>query len=146
MQQHQEPPPCRDLAGRAERVPLEQGQTSSAATTAVAASIAPSTTVTEEDYYEDEVDENQNYVQPPAPQPPGRPHANNGNVRAPPQVRDHDHLPKLKLNIPPFEGRYVPNIYLTWELETEQRFRCLQYPEERRVPAAVCAFTSSACV
>ena len=50
------------------------------------------------------------------------------------------------MNIPPFEGRYVPDIYLTWELETEQRFTCLQYPEERRVPAAVCAFTSFACV
>ena len=85
--------------------------------------MAPAADVEEDDYvgdYEDEVDQNQNYVQPPAPQPPGCPHANNGNVRAPPQVRDHDHLPKLKLNIPPFEGRYVPDIYLTWELETEQ--------------------------
>ena len=41
-------------------------------------------------------------------------------------------------------GRYVPDIYLTWELETEQRFTCLQYPEERRVAAALCAFTSLA--
>ena len=49
------------------------------------------------------------------------------------------------MNTPPFEGRYVPDIYLTWELETEQRFTCLQYPE-RRVPTAVCAFTSFACV
>ena len=72
--------------------------------------------------YENEVDQNQNYVQPPAPAL-GRPHANNHNGRALPQVRDHDHLPKLKLNIPPFEGRYVPDIYLTWELETEQRFK-----------------------
>ena len=87
--------------------------------------MAPATAAAEEDDdyagdYEDEVDQNQNYVQPPAPQPPGRPHANNHNGRASPQVRDHDHLPKLKLNIPPFEGRYVPDIYLTWELETEQ--------------------------
>ena len=51
----------------------------------------------------------------------------------------------MKLNIPPFDGRYVPDIYLTWDLETEQRLTCLQYPEERRVPAAVCAFTSFAC-
>ena len=50
------------------------------------------------------------------------------------------------MNIPSFEGRYVPDIYLTWELETEQRFTCLQYPEERRVAAVVCAFTSFACV
>ena len=32
------------------------------------------------------------------------------------------------MNIPPFEGRYVPDIYLTWELETEQRFTCYNIP------------------
>ena len=78
--------------------------------------MAPAADEEEDDYagdYQDEVDQNQNYVQPPTP---GRPHANNRNGRAtlPAQVRDHDHLPKLKLNIPPFEGRYVPDIYLTW--------------------------------
>ena len=50
------------------------------------------------------------------------------------------------MDIPSFEGRYIPDVYLTWELETEQRFTCLQYPEERLVAAAVCAFTSFACV
>ena len=131
--------------GRALRIPLEPGQNSGAA---VDASVAPAAIAEVEDHYEDEVDQNQNYVQPPAPPPPGRPHAyhRNGRAAEPPQVRDHDHLPKLKLNIPPFEGRYVPDIYLTWEFETKQRFTCLQYPEERRVPAAVCAVTSFACV
>ena len=142
QQQHRLP----NQVGRAQRVPIEPGQTSGAAVPTIGASIAPAATVEVEDHYEDEVDQNQNYVQPPAPPPPGRPHANNGNCRAHPQVRDHDHLRKLKLNIPPFEGRYVPDIYLTWELETEQRFTCSQYPEERRVAAAVCAFTSFACV
>src|SRR3954470_14820882 len=121
LQQQQRLPPLRETAlRRASRVPLALGQTVGAA---VDTTVAPAADAEEDDYvgdYEDEVDQNQNYVQPPAPQPPGRPHANNGNVRAPPQVRDHDHLPKLKLNIPPFEGRYVPDIYLTWELETEQ--------------------------
>src|SRR3954467_3574564 len=147
LQQQQRLPPHRETTlRRATRVPLALGQPVGAA---VDTSVAPAADAEEDDYvgdYEDEVDQHQNYMQPPAPKPPGRPHANNGNVRAPPQVRDHDHLPKLKLNIPPFEGRYVPDIYLTWELETEQRFTCLQYPEERRVPAAVCAFTSFACV
>ena len=97
--------------------------------------MAPAADAEEEDYvgdYEDEVDQNQNYMQPPAL---GRPHAYNRNGRPapPPQVRDHDHVPKLKLNIPPFEGRYVPDIYLTWELQTEQRFTCLQYPEENEL-------------
>ena len=51
-----------------------------------------------EDHYEDEVDQNQHYVQPPPP-PLGRPHAyhRNGRAAQPPQVRDHEHLPKLKL-------------------------------------------------
>jgi len=149
LQQHKQPP-LHDPAGRAQRVPLEPGQTSGAAATAVDATIAPAATVVEEEYYEDAVDQNQNYVQPPAPPPPGHPHAYNRNGRVaapPPQVRDHDHITKLKLNIPPFEGRYVPDIYLTWELETEQRFTCLQYPEERHVvAAAVRAFTSFVCV
>src|SRR3990170_5794460 len=146
LQQQQQPPPRRETAlRRASHVPLEHGQTSGVAATAIDASVDPAA-VEQDDYvgdYEDEVDQNQNYVP-----PPGRPHANNRNGRPapPPQVRDHDHIPKLKLNIPPFEGRYVPDIYLTWELETEQRFTCLQYPEERWVAAAVCAFTSFACV
>ena len=111
--------------GRAQRVPIDPGQNSGAA---VDAYVAPAATAEVEDHYEDEVDQNQNYVQPPAPPPPGRPHAYHRNGRAAPPLEVHDHLPKLKLNIPPFEGRYVPDIYLTWELETEQRFTCLQYP------------------
>ena len=89
--------------GRALRIPLEPSENSGAA---VDASVAPAPTATAEveDHYKDEVDQNQNYVQPPAPPPPGRPHAYHRNGRAaPPEV--HDHLPKLKLNIPPFEGR-----------------------------------------
>ena len=149
QQQQQQPPSRREIALRkASRVPLLPGQPVGAV---VDTSVAPAAAEEEDDYvgdYEEEVDQNQNYVQQPAPQPPGCPHANNCNGKAAPhpQVRDHDHLPKLKLNIPPFEGRYVPDIYLTWELETEQRFTCLKYPEERRVAAALCAFTSFACV
>ena len=97
QQQQRRLPPCRKTAlRRASHVPLEPGQTVGAA---VDTSMAPAAADEEDDYageYEDEVDQNQNYVQPPAP---GRPHANNRNGRAalPAQVRDHDHLPKLKL-------------------------------------------------
>jgi hypothetical protein len=83
LQQHQPPPPRRDPVGRAQRVPLEPGQTSGTAATAVDASVALAATA-EEDHYEDEVDQNQNYVQPPAPPPLGRPHAYNRNGRAAP--------------------------------------------------------------
>jgi hypothetical protein len=54
----------------------------------------------------------------------------NRNARPPPRlVRDDEHVVKLKLNILPFEGRYNPDAYLTWELEVEQRFACLGYPK-----------------
>ena len=153
--QQQQLRPLPNQYGRAQRVPIVPGQNSGAAVTAVGASLAPATapagTQEDDEYagdYEDEVDQNQHYMQPPVPPPAGRPqvYIRNGRPAPPPQVRDDVHIPKLKLNIPPFEGRYVPDIYLTWELETEQRFTCLQYPEERRVAAAICAFTSFACV
>ena len=50
-----------------------------------------------------------------APPPSGRPHVynRNGGAPAPPQVRDYDHIPKLKLNIPSFEGRYIPDRHVS---------------------------------
>ena len=85
LPQQQQLPPRRETAlRRASRVLLQPGQTVGAA---VDTSVAPAADA-EDDYagdYEDEVDQNHNYMQ-----PPGRPHANNGNGRALPQVRDHD--------------------------------------------------------
>ena len=67
LQQQQRPLP--NQYGRAKRVPIETGQTSGAAATAVGASLAPATapagTQEDDEYagdYEDEVDQNQNYV------------------------------------------------------------------------------------
>jgi hypothetical protein len=45
------------------------------------------------------------------------------------------------LNIPPFDGRYNHDAYLTWELELEQHFACLCYPDHLRVSVATCEFT-----
>ncbi len=94
----------------------------------------------DDDYVEDTEDEGE-AVQ----HPLGRPRALNRNARAPP-VRDDDHVAKLKLVVPPFTGRYNPDAYLTWELEVEQRFACLNYPEDRRVAAATSEFTDFACI
>jgi hypothetical protein len=52
----------------------------------------------------------------------------------------------LKLNIPLFEDRYNHDAYLTWELEVEQRFACLRYPEHLRVSAATCENTDFASI
>ena len=120
QQQHRFP----NQVGRAQHVPIDPGQNSGAA---VDASVVPAATAEVEDHYKDEVAQNQNYVQPPAPPPPGRSQVYHRNGRAAPplEVRDHDLFPKLKLNSPSFEGRYGPDIYLTWELETEQQFTYL---------------------
>jgi hypothetical protein len=65
-------------------------------------------------------------------QPPGRPRP---YIRRPPPrplVRD--------------DGRYNPDAYLSWELKLDQRFARLNYPEDRRVSAATCEFTSFASI
>ena len=132
------PPPVPPLrpgyVGRAQRVPLDPGQNSGVAADAA------------DDYYEGE-DENEG---------PGgrhqaagrpRPHIRNAHAAPRPQVwHDDDHVAKLKLHVSPFEGRYDPDAYLTWELETEQPFNRLHYPDDRRVTAAVCAFAGFASI
>ena len=76
QQQHRLP----NQVGRAQRIPIDPGQNFGSA---IDASVAPAATAEVEDHYEDEVDQNQNYVQPPPP-PPGRPHAYHRNGRAAP--------------------------------------------------------------
>jgi hypothetical protein len=79
-------------------------------------------------------------------QPPGRPRPYIRRSPPHPLVCDDDHVAKLKLHVPTFDGRYNPNAYLSWELELDQRFACLSYPEDRRVSAATCEFTSFASI
>jgi hypothetical protein len=55
-------------------------------------------------------------------------------------------MTKLKLYIPLFEGRYNPDVYLSWKLEVEQRFACSAYPEDKCVSAATYEFTNFASV
>ena len=74
LQQQQRLPTHRETAlRRASRLPLAPGQTVGAT---IATSMAPAADAEEDDFagdYEDEVDQNQNYVPPPAQQPTGRP-------------------------------------------------------------------------
>jgi hypothetical protein len=101
------------------------------------------------DYYGADDYADKNEVSDEVLQPPlGRPHANHPHARRHqrPLVCDDDHIAKLKLNIPPFERRYNPDAYLSWELEVEQHFACLAYPEDKRVAAATCEFTSFASI
>lgn len=119
------------LGGRAWRVPL-------AVNVAASAAAHDEAYEGDDDFLDDEEGE---VVQ----QPPGRPCALNRNARAP-SVRDDDHVAKLKLIVPLFDGRYNPDAYLAWELEVGQRFACLNYPEDRHVAAASCEFTDFACI
>jgi hypothetical protein len=118
----------------------------------VAAAAAATEAATQDGYAADEgendiKDENEleeDKVQQPTP---GHPWQYNRNAHPPPRpARDDEHIAKLKLNIPLFEGRYNPDAYLTWELEVEQRFACLCYPEHLRVSAARCEFTDFASI
>src|SRR3954467_3414818 len=131
-------PPLRQ---RARRLCFADTQASGVGAPAAADVAAASDVGQYDDYVADSEDEVEQEAH--NEQPLVRPHAYVRQRRHPPhpQVRDDEHVPKLKLNLKPFEGRYIPDAYLTWELETEQRFTCLQYPENRRVTAAVCEFT-----
>ncbi|KAK1626467.1 hypothetical protein QYE76_000782 [Lolium multiflorum] len=108
------PQPRDNVRRRARRVPRAEVP----AGTAPAAAAAPEAASDEgyDDYGGEEelVDENVldgEEVEQPAP---GRPRQLNRNARPPPRpVCDDDHVAKLKLNIPLFEGRYNPDAYLT---------------------------------
>jgi hypothetical protein len=127
--------------GRARRVPLQHG---------AAAAAAHVELDDQEDEYEgeDEYEDKNEVAGEVHFQPPSRPRAYIRNARPPPrpQVRDDDHVAKLKFNIQPFEDRYNPDAYLTWELKVEQCFACLNYPEDKRVSAATCEFTDFASI
>jgi hypothetical protein len=53
------------------------------------------------------------------------------------EVRNNDDaFHKLKFKIPPFDGKYDPNAYISWELAVEQKFTCFEFFENARVRAA----------
>src|SRR3954467_5602279 len=109
------------------------------------AAAAAATLGTDDGYYYDPDDDDlfDEEVEQPPQVPAGRPRHYYRNAR-PPVRNDDDHVAMLKLNIPSFEGKYNPDAYLTWEMEVEQRFACLKYPENMRVSAATCEFTKFA--
>jgi hypothetical protein len=57
-----------------------------------------------------------------------------------------DAFHKLKFNIPPFDGKYDHDAYISWELAIEQKFTCFEFPENARVRAATSEFTDFASV
>ncbi|XP_072147925.1 uncharacterized protein [Setaria viridis] len=57
-----------------------------------------------------------------------------------------DAFSKIKFKIPPFDGKYDPDTYITWEIAVDQKFACHEFPENTRVRAATSEFTDFASV
>ena len=57
-----------------------------------------------------------------------------------------DAFSKIKFKVPPFDGKYDPDAYITWEIAVDQKFACHEFPENTRVRAATSEFTDFASV
>jgi hypothetical protein len=50
------------------------------------------------------------------------------------EVRNNDDaFHKLKFKIPPFDGKYDSDAYISWELAIEQKFTCFEFPKNARL-------------
>jgi hypothetical protein len=63
------------------------------------------------------------------------------------EVRNNDDVfHKLKFKIPPFDGKYDLDAYVSWELAVEQKFTCFEFPKNARVTQATSEFSDFASV
>src|ERR1041384_1156022 len=63
------------------------------------------------------------------------------------QVHSNDAaFSKIKFKIPPFDGKYDLDVYITWELAVDQKFACHEFSENVRVRIATNEFTDFASV
>jgi hypothetical protein len=53
---------------------------------------------------------------------------------------------KLEFKVPPFDGKYDPDAYISLELAVEQKFTCFKFPKNARVRAATSEFSDFASV
>jgi hypothetical protein len=54
---------------------------------------------------------------------------------------DDDAFSKVIFKIPPFDGKYDPDAYITWDIAVDQKFACHEFPENAHVRAATSEFT-----
>jgi hypothetical protein len=72
-------------------------------------------------------------------------HGRGGHRRC--EVRNNDDVfHKLKFKIPPFDGKYDHNAYISWELAVEQKFTRFEFRENVRVRAPTSEFSDFASV
>jgi hypothetical protein len=125
--------------GRAQRILKPPAQTSAAgnatgaaAAAGTAAGVVGAIGVTQvrdaklDDYYGEDEYEGEYADDFTVDHPAGRPRP---YIRCPapfPLVRDDDHVAKLKLNVPTFDGRYNPDAYLSWGIRIRPTFCMLK--------------------
>jgi hypothetical protein len=72
-------------------------------------------------------------------------HGRGGHRRR--EVRNNDDaFHKLEFKVPPFDGKYDPDAYISLELAVEQKFTCFEFPKNARVRAATSEFSDFAFV
>jgi hypothetical protein len=72
-------------------------------------------------------------------------HGRDGHRRR--EVRNNDDaFHELKFKIPPFDDKYDPDAYISWELAVEQKFTCFEFPENARVRAVTSEFSDFASI
>ena len=59
---------------------------------------------------------------------------------------NNDAFSKIKFKIPPFDGKYDPDAYISWEIDADQKFACHEFHENTHVRAATSEFTDFATV
>jgi hypothetical protein len=67
-------------------------------------------------------------------------HGRDGHLRRE-VCNNDDAFHKLMFKILPFDGKYDPDAYISWELAIEQKFTCFEFPKNARVRAATSEFS-----
>ncbi|XP_073526476.1 uncharacterized protein [Phyllobates terribilis] len=57
-----------------------------------------------------------------------------------PRPREEDGIGKIKVKIPPFEGKCDPDTYMAWERKMDQIWSCHNFNEEKKVQLAILEF------
>ncbi|KAL4355060.1 hypothetical protein GQ457_06G010110 [Hibiscus cannabinus] len=62
------------------------------------------------------------------------------------RLNDQTSIPKPKFTVPPFQGKYDPDVYFEWENKVNFMFEYYRCPEEDQVPILALEFTDYAAI
>ena len=63
--------------------------------------------------------------------------------RPPREVQAHD---QVTVSMPPFNGRYKPDLYIEWEFELNAIFVSHKFSERKKIKTAISTFTDFASI